>query len=141
MIIEIPKLALILNSVAKSSKPFLLHCSSSALLLPLSKMAETIGLQVGYGTSLSTRCLDRDHTVIIPHSVSSEVIGQEKNFLHLFYSKFLSKRLKIKCFPTICPGPCAIWAIQWYSGKRTLSMAFAGPIYFWKLYCGIYLSP
>lgn len=55
MVMEIPKLALILNPVAKSPKPFLLHSSSSALLLPLSKMAGPIGLQVGYGTSLSTR--------------------------------------------------------------------------------------
>lgn len=86
----------------------------------------------------------RDHTVIIPHLVSSEVIAQDKNFPHLLYSKFLSKRLKIKCFPTICPRSGdrgAIWVLQWYSGKKILCMAFAEPIYVWKLYCDIYLSP
>lgn len=136
---DIPKLALILNLEAKSSKPFLLHCSSSAFTQPVGRNYWV----TGWLWNLIEHQVFRDHTVIIPHSVSSEVIEQDKNFPQLLYFKFLSKRLKIKCFPIICPGPCdrgAIWVIQWYSGKRIFCMAFAGPIYVWKLYCGIYLS-
>lgn len=48
MIMDIPKLTFILHPVVKSSKAFLLHCSSPALLILLASVAGTIGLQVGY---------------------------------------------------------------------------------------------